>query len=411
MLDRWIQRLESINPSKIVPGLSRIQTVMDRLAIHDIAPIRVLVAGTNGKGSVCALAEASLMKAGKSVAVYSSPHFISITERLRIQGSPVDEMRLSDAFQRVESVSNDLDLTYFEWVTAACFLVISELSIDVALIEVGLGGRLDATNVITPTHTVITRIGMDHQEWLGDTLEAIAAEKAGICRAGVPCFLLKNGFPETTLNETVIGKYRAETIKVDPIGNIGDAHFLPDNLGLAYSLCSELLRGIQQLQPSQFLQLARHVTLAGRQQIRQINNRAYLFDVAHNEHSVEALSDLLKRIGSNYDKIVCVFSCLRDKEASVMMNALNEHISEWLICDTRDPRSYRSDQLQEILNNRTNAKSNCFSNISKALTIATELTTESDLIAVTGSFVTVSEAIAVLDVPSIPFDFTKQENA
>ena len=182
-LAEWLGRLESVSPQEIVLGLERVAAVLERLGADQ--PRTVLhVGGTNGKGSSVAMADALLRGAGYLTGTYTSPHLRRYNERIAINGEPVEDENIVSAFERIEAARGDIPLTYFEYGTLAALLVVNDHNVDVAVFEVGLGGRLDAVNAIEPHAALITSVALDHQEWLGDTREAIAREKAGIMRPG-----------------------------------------------------------------------------------------------------------------------------------------------------------------------------------------------------------------------------------
>ena len=182
-LEDWLRHLESLNPSRIELGLSRVKQVFANLDLTINSQI-VLVAGTNGKGSTVAALQSLLMSQGGTVGTYCSPHLQSFTERICLQGKPVANDDLAQAFDRVEAARSGIDLTYFEYTTLAAIDLLSRKQPDFLVFEVGLGGRLDAVNILDADVSVVTGIGLDHTDWLGDNLESIGFEKAGIYRSG-----------------------------------------------------------------------------------------------------------------------------------------------------------------------------------------------------------------------------------
>ena len=202
-LAEWLTLLESRHPSEIELGLSRVDNVWQRLQAtaqpklpESKPPIAITVAGTNGKGSCIASMQALLLQHGYSVGMFTSPHFLTYNERICIAGKPVSDRLIVAAFEQIEAVSGDISLTYFEFGTLAALLVFRDANPDVMLLEVGLGGRLDAINSIDADIAVVTSIALDHQDWLGDTREAIAGEKIGIARAGRPLIIGEQDYPQ-----------------------------------------------------------------------------------------------------------------------------------------------------------------------------------------------------------------------
>ena len=192
-LDEWLELQQSVHPRSIDLGLARVGKVARTLGIDKPKCPVITVAGTNGKGSVVAHSEALLRALGFSTGVFTSPHLVRYNERICVDGAEVPDEELVAAFDRIEAARGDTTLTYFEYNALAALLIFAERRVDVAVLEVGLGGRLDAANLIDADVGVVTSIGLDHRDWLGDTLDAIGREKAGIFRAGRPAVL---GSPE-----------------------------------------------------------------------------------------------------------------------------------------------------------------------------------------------------------------------
>ena len=196
-LEHWLSRQQAAHPHSIDLGLERVGAVARRLGLERPAATVITVAGTNGKGSTAAHTEALLLAAGASVGLFTSPHFIRYNERIRIQGREVTDGALVSAFEHIEAVRGRETLTFFEYNTLAALWLFAQAGVRFAVLEVGLGGRLDATNLIDADAAVLCSVGLDHRDWLGETLEAIGAEKAGIFRAGRPAVLGTVNLPES----------------------------------------------------------------------------------------------------------------------------------------------------------------------------------------------------------------------
>ena len=199
-LAEWLQRVESLHPDEIDLGLARIAQVSRQMGLSDIAGKVVTVAGTNGKGSTVCMLSSILVAAGYQVGSFTSPHLIHYNERVRLNGTPVSDEALCQAFARVDEARQDIELTYFEYGALAAFDLFARSDLDVVVLEVGLGGRLDAVNLIDPDVAVLTTIALDHQDWLGETREEIGIEKAGIFRAGAPAVCGETDLPLTVIN-------------------------------------------------------------------------------------------------------------------------------------------------------------------------------------------------------------------
>src|SRR5699024_10854246 len=197
-LEQWLERILALHPTEIDMGLARIQDVAKRLGISANVPV-ITVAGTNGKGSTVALINALASSTGARVGVYTSPHILRFNERIRIAGALVDDVALCRAFDAVEAARAEVSLTFFEFTTLAALWLFQEADLDLWVLEVGLGGRLDAVNIIAPSVALVTSISLDHTDWLGDDLDYIAAEKAGIARASKPLLYGMKTVPESVL--------------------------------------------------------------------------------------------------------------------------------------------------------------------------------------------------------------------
>ena len=204
-LSEWLHWQEALNPKEIDLDLQRIQIVASRLEILPPENLTFLIGGTNGKGTTLALIEDMLIQKGLRVGSYTSPHLVNYNERICINKKPISNSRLIDSFRLIESLRGDVPLTYFEFGTLAAFITLNDLNCDAWLIEVGLGGRLDATNIISPSISIITNIALDHQEWLGTSLEEIAKEKAGIISVKTPCIFGDSSLPES-IEQTALEK-------------------------------------------------------------------------------------------------------------------------------------------------------------------------------------------------------------
>jgi dihydrofolate synthase/folylpolyglutamate synthase len=221
-LSEWLEYQQQVHPKSIDMGLERIGEVARRLAIGRPARHVITVAGTNGKGSTVAFIEAIAAAAGHRVGAYTSPHLLRYNERVRIAGTDADDAALVAAFAKIEAARGEIPLTYFEFGTLAALMLFADAALDLAILEVGLGGRLDATNLVDPDVAVITTVDLDHQDWLGNDRETIGAEKAGILRAGKPAVLAEKDPPSSVLR-------RAYVLGVFAIR--GHSDYLIDDLG------------------------------------------------------------------------------------------------------------------------------------------------------------------------------------
>ncbi len=411
-LDDWLAHCEQLHPVAIDMGLERVKTVADRMALKLNCPV-ITVAGTNGKGSTCAMLESILRQAGYRTGVYTSPHLVRFEERLRLDGDVVDAAELVASFAKVAGarVENDeVSLTYFEFSTLAILDVMARSNLDVAILEVGLGGRLDAVNIIDADCAVITSIDLDHMALLGDNRESIGFEKAGIMRAGRPVVVSDPVPPQSVLN-------RAKELGADLWQFGHDFNFSGDKQqwgwagrGRRYSgLAYPALRGANQLVNAAGVlaaltalrdklpvtaQAVRNgfafVELPGRFQIIPGQPQLVL-DVAHNPHSVAALAANLDAMGF-FPTTHAVFGAMADKDLAPMLARVNPLIDRWYFTDLPTPRAESAANLQakwRAQNTRKEVVCANFASPVTALQAAVDAAEPTDRIVVFGSFYTV----------------------
>lgn len=368
-LQGWLAHCERLHPHQIEMGLERVRVVADRLDLKFACPV-ITVAGTNGKGSTCAMIEAVALQAGYRTGAYTSPHLVHFEERCRIHGESVDAASLVDSFADVErarmALGEEVSLSYFEFTTLAILLLMSRGDLDLAILEVGLGGRLDATNVIDTDCAVITSIAIDHTELLGKDRESIGREKAGIMRAGRPAVVCDPEVPQSVLDH-------ARSIGAD-LWQLGtDFNFSGDKqqwnfagrgrryAGLAYPS----LRGANQLVNAAgalaalaavrervpvTAQAVRNglamVELPGRFQIVP-GEPALVLDVAHNPHAVAALAANLDAMGY-YPLTHGVCGAMADKDLPAMLQKLDPLVDRWYFTNLPTPRAATAMALEDV---------------------------------------------------------------
>ena len=412
-LAQWLDHCERLHPREIELGLERVRTVAQRMHLRFECPV-ITVAGTNGKGSTCAMLESILRQAGYRTGVYSSPHLVHFEERLRLDGTPVDAAPLVAAFAAVEAArlrDVPVSLSYFEFSTLAIFEVMRQSALDVAILEVGLGGRLDAVNIVDADCAVITSIDLDHTALLGPDRESIGREKAGIIRTGRPVVVSDPVPPQSVLD-------RAREVGAD-LWRMGvDFNFSGDQQqwgwagrGRRYSgLAYPALRGANQLLnasgvlaaltalrerlpvPAQAVRTGLAlVELPGRFQIVP-GQPTLVLDVAHNPHSVAALAANLDAMGF-YPTTHAVFGAMADKDLAPMLAKVGPIVDRWYFTDLPTPRAAAAADLQsawQAQNKRHDAASSCHADVSQALAAAVAAADPADRIVVFGSFFTVA---------------------
>jgi dihydrofolate synthase/folylpolyglutamate synthase len=405
----WLAHAERLHPKNIELGLDRVRAVAQRLGLAFDCPV-ITVAGTNGKGSTCAMLESILTHAGYRTAVFTSPHLVRFEERLRLSGEAVSDAVLAPHFEAVERGRGDVPLTYFEFTTLAILLCVAASKPDVAILEVGLGGRLDAVNIVDADCAVITSIDLDHMEFLGPDRESIGFEKAGIMRAGRPAIVSDPVPPQSVIDHAnAIG---ADLWLVGRDFNVsGDKQQWGwSGRGRRYSgLAYPALRGANQLVNAAGVlaaleavrprlpitaQAVRNglamVDLPGRFQIVP-GEPALVLDVAHNPHAVAALAENLDAMGF-YPTTHAVFGVMADKDLAPMFARIGPMIDRWYFTDLPTPRAARADDLMarwQAQNTRRDASGSVHASPMEALQAAIDQADPTDRIVVFGSFFTV----------------------
>ena len=408
-LDDWLAHCERLHPQTIELGLERVRSVWQRMGVAFDCPV-FTVAGTNGKGSTCAILEAVLLEAGFRTGVYTSPHLVRFEERCRIRGESADAATLVASFEVVEAARGDVALTYFEFTTLAILHVLSRAGLDAVVLEVGLGGRLDAVNIIDTDCAIITSIDVDHSELLGHTREEIGAEKAGILRTGRPAIVSDPVPPQSVLD-------RAREIDAD-LWLLGrDYNYSGEQqqwawagrgrryAGLAYPAlrganqlinASGVLAALEAMRPRLPVtaQAVRNgfalVELPGRFQVVP-GQPALVLDVAHNPHSVAALALNLDAMGF-YPTTHAVFGAMADKDLAALLARMDPIVDRWYFTDLATPRAASGAALQaawQAATRRKDAAAAVFANPMDALRAAESQAQATDRIVVFGSFYTV----------------------
>ena len=409
----WLAHAERLHPKTIEMGLERVKTMADRMGLKFDCPV-ITVAGTNGKGSTCAMLEAILMEAGYRTGMYTSPHLVDFEERCRVRGNIVNATDLVAACARVDLArcqnDTEIQLTYFEFTTLAILQLLMQAKLDVVILEVGLGGRLDAVNIIDTDCAIITSIDLDHMELLGNTRELIGFEKAGIMRRGKPVVVSDPLPPQSVLDH-------AAAIGADLWKFGTDFNFSGDKQqwgwagrGRRYSgLAYPALRGANQLMNASGVLAAltslrdllpitaqavrvglSMVELPGRFQIIP-GQPTLVLDVAHNPHSVAALAENLDAMGF-YPCTHAVFGAMGDKDVAPMLARVGPVIDKWYFTDLPTARAATGEVLQagwQASNSRKDATSNAYKTPESALQAAIAAADPADRIVVFGSFYTV----------------------
>ncbi|AGF49019.1 bifunctional tetrahydrofolate synthase/dihydrofolate synthase [Candidatus Kinetoplastidibacterium galati] len=409
-LSDWLKYIESIHPISIDLNLDRVKIVASLINIK-MDGVVFTVGGTNGKGSTCGFLESFSLKAGYTVGLYTSPHIVSFNERFRINGINVSDNDIIDSLYFIDKVRGDISLTYFEFTTLAAIYLFSIKKLEVLIFEVGMGGRLDAVNVIDSDCSIVTSIGLDHVEWLGESRDSIGFEKAHIYRKNKPAIcsdinppmslldyaneigadlLLVNSDFKYSINSNDTWSYRGKYSNFDELPYpkmLGKYQLLnastaliaiesvSDRLNISYkNICEGILNSFL---PCRFQIIKKNPTI--------------ILDVAHNAHAAISLAENLA--GNNiFSKTHAVIGMLKDKNISEVVKILDPYVDYWYCCSTLGPRGLSSDLLFDIIkDNLKSANVICCSSVVNAFNTSLKNSNQNDRILVFGSFLTVSD--------------------
>ena len=425
----WLAYIEGLHPKTIALGLERVRVVAQRLAIRFECPV-IIVGGTNGKGSTCAMLEGILRAAAFRTGLYTSPHLIRFNERVRIDGRDVEDAPLAAAFERVEvarCAGEEVPLTYFEFTTLAALLLFMDAQLECVILEVGLGGRLDAVNIIDADCMILTSVDLDHQDYLGDTREKIGFEKAHIFRNGKPAVITEPLPPQSVIDVGMalgarllrVGKdfgyagqsgpnaqqwkfwYRpADDKRVEPITRNGLSYpaLRGANQLLNASAALAALEALREKLPVPMQAIRQgliNLEWPGRFQILP-GRPMVILDVAHNPHAAGVLADNLSNIGyAPYTHAVC--GMLADKDMAGVVKLLDGKIDYWHLCTLPGPRGMSAAAQAALLaSNGIRGVVSEHASPADAFAHARERAGESDRILVFGSFLTVADVMQVL---------------
>lgn len=410
-LQLWLHWLENLHPQKIDLGLDRVTQVAERMQLLEPAATVITVAGTNGKGSSVQLFESVFAAAGVSTGSYTSPHVHRYNERIRINGVPVDEQEICHAFAQIDAARKEISLSYFEFSTLAALFIHQQHKVSVMLLEVGLGGRLDATNIVAADVALVTNIALDHMHYLGDTVEAIAVEKAGIARADKPLVsAAKNVTPALAHEAKRLGAKVIQTgldfdieIGVDswswksadqeyqqlPYPKLQGRHQFDNAAGV--------IAALQQLPKNLLVSKAaiadglQTSELPGRfEQVQGQSGYQMFFDVAHNPHAAQALIENLRALPEA--PLHVVLGILADKDSAGLISTLAPLVSSWHVSAAEVERALPGEDLAQLIKDLDpDADVACYDSLLQAYKALDKAMVGSDRLLVTGSFHTVDE--------------------
>lgn len=420
-LETWLSYLETSHFKPIDLGLERVKSVAKELDLLNPAPYVITVAGTNGKGSTCKFLEQALIKSGLKVGVYSSPHMIHYNERVRIQGELLEDQAHINSFAKIAE-NKTASLTYFEYSTLSALALFKQNKVDVAILEVGLGGRLDATNIVDPNLAVITSIDIDHVAFLGDDREVIGREKAGIFRHNIPVVVGEEDCPQSIIDyakelncdalfvnknykysvESDRFHWQSENVEFNdlalpkiPYPNAATA--LAVLTKLPFDISEEVIREIvetcQLTGRFQILTDQDFANFSGNRPLAKV-----IADVGHNPHAARYLANRLTELKQPNQKIYAVFSALEDKDLDGIVQPLDALIDEWHCAGLDCFRGQSGEAVyQKLVKSLPNVTACVYEDIPKATQKVFEKATQNDIVLVFGSFHTVADFFLFLE--------------
>lgn len=412
-LEQWLSWLESIHPTEIDLGLDRVLVVLRRLFRNKPVARVITVAGTNGKGSTVGTLEALLQASGRRTGAYTSPHLQNYNERIRINGKDIDDATLISAFEKVEAVRGSVTLTYFEFGTLAAFVALSESGVQDWILEVGLGGRLDAVNVIDADLAIITSVDIDHVAFLGDNREVIGFEKAGILRPGIPAVVADMDPPRSVLQQAVAQRVALVRAGQDytiheAVADSGEASAtlhvqeltirLPAGPLPVQSVAAAVM-AMRTLEPGMEVSvietaLAR-VTVPGRFERLEREPDLYV-DVGHNPHAANWLCARLKALKGDSRKVHAVYAALGDKDVEGVARAMAPVVDSWYLAGLDVPRGLGSEALKAKLEPCALMQVSTHDSVANAIAEAKSHAGKNNVVIVFGSFFTVAQARSLL---------------
>ncbi|MEC7865819.1 MAG: Mur ligase family protein [Pseudomonadota bacterium] len=415
-LDQWLDYISSIRPKEANLGLDKIRPIYKKIVNFPLANKVVVVGGTNGKGSTVEFLTQLLMLNNKSVGTFTSPHIFKFNERIRVNGKPVADNEIIDAFQLIEVNRGSSKLTYFDFSTLAALRIFNRLNLDVIILEIGLGGRLDPVNIVDSDIGVLTNVELDHQEWLGKDKEAIGEEKAAIFRSNKTVILGEHEMPKTVLNKTLRLQNKVLKVGRDFEYSVNDS--LKE---WAYTFNSDQQISLKKLKlgslsvSSLSCALTAYIALGNKLDLNinavldrthlrgrcELIDGRFLLDVSHNASSAEYLNAFIQRNFSKEIKITAVLGVMEDKDVNSIIKPFAEKVDKWFLTSPNLQRSMRTDELKAHLKLLGDLNSEVriseIDNVKQACLQAHQETSKVGLILVFGSFYTVSEAFLAIN--------------
>ena len=410
-LNSWLEHIQSLGPKEIELGLERISPIYEKLIRPFIKSKTIVVGGTNGKGTTVEFLSQLLISKKRSVGTFTSPHLFNFNERIKVNGQAVPERYIINSFKLIEENRGSVQLTYFDFSTLAALLIFNEFKVDVMVLEIGLGGRLDPVNIVDSDIAILTNVELDHQDWLGNTREIIGKEKAAIFRSQKPVILGQHSIPESVLEKAIELQNQVYRVggrfdyQVDGLQKKWSYSFSGQKAitfsqihlnNLSVSSLSSALTAFCILEEDVKIDIEavlKKTDLKGRCEL--IENR-FLLDVSHNESSARYLSAFLERNFETDREISAVFGVMSDKDINSIIKPLLGRVKNWYATSPDIERSMDSNELSKLISLKSPSQVNQVKNVKEACLKAHEETGEGGLILIFGSFYTVAEAFPAI---------------
>ena len=410
-LNSWLEHIQSLGPKEIELGLERISPIYEKLIRPFIKSKTIVVGGTNGKGTTVEFLSQLLISKKRSVGTFTSPHLFNFNERIKVNGQAVPERYIINSFKLIEENKGSVQLTYFDFSTLAALLIFNEFKVDVMVLEIGLGGRLDPVNIVDSDIAILTNVELDHQDWLGNTREIIGKEKAAIFRSQKPVILGQHSIPESVFEKAIELQNQVYRVggrfdyQVDGLQKKWSYSFSGQKAitfsqihlnNLSVSSLSSALTAFCILEEDVKIDIEavlKKTDLKGRCEL--IENR-FLLDVSHNESSARYLSAFLERNFETDREISAVFGVMSDKDINSIIKPLLRRVKNWYATSPDIERSMDSNELSKLISLKSPSQVNQVKNVKEACLKAHEETGEGGLILIFGSFYTVAEAFPAI---------------
>ena len=410
-LNSWLEHIQSLGPKEIELGLERISPIYEKLIRPFIKSKTIVVGGTNGKGTTVEFLSQLLISKKRSVGTFTSPHLFNFNERIKVNGQAVPERYIINSFKLIEENKGSVQLTYFDFSTLAALLIFNEFKVDVMVLEIGLGGRLDPVNIVDSDIAILTNVELDHQDWLGNTREIIGKEKAAIFRSQKPVILGQHSIPESVFEKAIELQNQVYRVggrfdyQVDGLQKKWSYSFSGQKAitfsqihlnNLSVSSLSSALTAFCILEEDVKIDIEavlKKTDLKGRCEL--IENR-FLLDVSHNESSARYLSAFLERNFETDREISAVFGVMSDKDINSIIKPLLGRVKNWYATSPDIERSMDSNELSKLISLKSPSQVNQVKNVKEACLKAHEETGEGGLILIFGSFYTVAEAFPAI---------------